>query len=105
MGSGLADSAAVRKGEESNATLAAMTVATAVFRIAPDISAEIARWLSYLGAERRMSVKTLDAYRRDVSQFLNFLTDHFGSAPTLKQLAKLTPEIGRASGRARRKDM
>jgi site-specific recombinase XerC len=45
------------------------------FRIAPDTSAEIARWLSHLGAERRMSVKTLDAYRRDVSQFLS-LTDH-----------------------------
>jgi integrase/recombinase XerC len=98
MGSGLADSAALRKGEESNATLAAMTA----FCIAPDISAEITRWLSHLGAERRMSAKTLDAYRRDVSQFLNFLTDHLGSAPTLKQLAKLTPADIRAFMAARR---
>jgi integrase/recombinase XerC len=104
MGSGLADSAALRKGEESNATLAAMTVATAVFRITPDVNAEIARWLSYLGAERRMSAKTLDAYRRDVSQFLNFLTDHLGSAPTLKQLAKLTPADIRAFMAARRSE-
>jgi integrase/recombinase XerC len=104
MGSGLADSAALRKGEESNATLAAMTVATAVFRITPDVNAEIARWLSYLGAERRMSAKTLDAYRRDVSQFLNFLTDHLGSTPTLKQLAKLTPADIRAFMAARRSE-
>jgi integrase/recombinase XerC len=104
MGSGLADSAALRKGEESNATLAAMTVATAVFRITPDVNSEIARWLSYLGAERRMSAKTLDAYRRDMSQFLNFLTDHLGSAPTLKQLAKLTPADIRAFMAARRSE-
>ena len=63
------------------------------FRVAPDVSAETARWLSHLGAERRMSAKTLDAYQRDVSQFLSFLTDHFGSAPTLKQLGKLTQPI------------
>ena len=31
--------------------------------IAPDVAAEIARWLGYLGAERRMSPKTLEAYR------------------------------------------
>ena len=81
-----------------------MTVATGVFRIAPDINAEITRWLSYLGAERRMSVKTLDAYRRDVLQFLNFMTDHLGSAPTLKQLAKLTPADIRAFMAARRSE-
>jgi integrase/recombinase XerC len=105
MGSGLADSAALRKGEESNATLAAMTAKAPIldgFRVAPDISAEIARWLSYLGAERRMSGKTLDAYQRDVSQLLSFLTDHLGCAPTLKQLARLTPADIRAFMAARR---
>jgi integrase/recombinase XerC len=74
------------------------------FRVAPDVSAEIARWLSHLGAERRMSAKTLDAYQRDVSQFLSFLTDHLGSAPTLKQLAKLTPADIRAFMAARRNE-
>ena len=61
------------------------------FPVNPTIAAEMARWISYLGAERRMSPKTLDAYRRDVSQFLAFLADHLGGAPTLKALAKLTP--------------
>ena len=81
---------------------AAKTPIADVFRVAPDINAEIARWLSHLGAERRMSVKTLDAYQRDVSQFLGFLTGHLGSAPTLKQLAKLTPADIRAFMAARR---
>ena len=83
---------------------AAKTPTVDVFRVAPDINAEIARWLSHLGAERRMSAKTLDAYRRDVSQFLSFLTDHLGSAPTLKQLAKLTPADIRAFMAARRNE-
>jgi len=69
-----------------------------------DVSAELARWLSYLGAERRMSAKTLDAYRRDVAQFLTFLTEHLGGAPTLKQLAKITPADVRAFMAARRNE-
>ena len=70
----------------------------------PDVSAEIARWLGYLGAERRMSSKTLEAYARDVGQFLGFLAEHLGGAPSLKQLAKLTPADVRAFMAARRSD-
>ncbi|HEY1312169.1 MAG TPA: site-specific integrase, partial [Pseudolabrys sp.] len=68
----------------------------------PDVTAEISRWLGYLGAERRMSPKTLDAYGRDVRQFLGFLAGHLGGAPSLKQLAKLTPADVRAFMAARR---
>ncbi len=67
-----------------------------------DVQAEIVRWLDYLGAERRMSGKTLEAYRRDVGQFLTFLTEHLGSPPSLRQLAKLTPADIRAFMAARR---
>jgi len=70
--------------------------------IAPDVAAEIGRWLRFLGAERRMSAKTLDAYRRDVSQFLAFLAGHLGGAPSLKKLARLTPADIRAFMAARR---
>jgi integrase/recombinase XerC len=70
--------------------------------ISPDVAAEIARWLDYLGAERRMSAKTLDAYRRDVGQFLGFLTDHLGAAPTLTALTDLSPQDVRAFLAARR---
>lgn len=72
--------------------------------IAPDVSAEIGRWLGYLGAERRMSPKTLEAYERDVGQFLAFLADHLGGTPGLKHLARLTPADVRAFMAARRSD-
>ena len=70
--------------------------------VAPDVAAEIARWLKFLGDEKRMSPKTLDAYARDARQFLGFLAEHLGGAPSLKQLARLTPQDVRAFMAARR---
>ena len=69
---------------------------------APEVAAEIARWLTHLGAERRMSGKTLEAYRRDVDQFLAFLAEHLGGAPSLKALARIAPQDVRAFMAARR---
>ena len=71
---------------------------------APDVAAEIGRWLGYLGAERRMSPKTLEDYARDVGQFLDFLTQHLGGAPSLKALARLSPADVRAFMAARRSE-
>ena len=73
-------------------------------RAAPDVAAEIGRWLGYLGAEQRMSPKTLEAYARDVGQFLDFLTQHLGGAPSLKALARLAPADVRAFMAARRSE-
>lgn len=70
--------------------------------LSPDIAAEIARWLTHLGAERRMSPKTLDAYQRDVAQFLIFLADHLGGKPKLADLGILTPQDIRAFMASRR---
>ena len=60
------------------------------------------RWLAHLGAERRMSPKTVEAYERDVRQFLGFLTEHTGEQPTLKSLAAIEPRDVRAFMASRR---
>jgi integrase/recombinase XerC len=66
--------------------------------------AEVMRWLAHLASERRMSGKTTEAYERDVRQFLGFLAEHLGGAPSLKELAKLTPQDVRAFMAARRSE-
>src|SRR5271169_1474571 len=49
-----------------------------------------------------MSPKTVEAYRRDVLQFLKFLAEHLGGAPSLRDLAGLSPADVRAFLAARR---
>jgi integrase/recombinase XerC len=63
---------------------------------AKDIAEEAARWLDFLGVERRLAPKTLEAYSRDVADFLRFLAGHFGHKPKLSGFAKLTPADVRA---------
>jgi integrase/recombinase XerC len=72
--------------------------------IAPKVVVEIEAWLRHLAAERQLSPKTIEAYRRDVLQFLRFLAKHLGGAPALKDLAALTPADVRAFLAARRAD-
>src|SRR5262249_30176087 len=63
---------------------------------APELAAQIHNWLSHLGAERRMSAKTVDAYDRDVRQFLDFLAMHVGHRMTLSVLRDLSTQDVRA---------
>ncbi len=70
--------------------------------VAPDVVAELARWLAHLGAERRMSGKTVEAYERDARQFLVFLAEHFGGPVSLSVLAEVAPRDVRAFMAARR---
>src|SRR5262245_24764330 len=69
---------------------------------AAEVTAEMAHWLAHLGAERRMSPKTVEAYRRDVQQFLAFLAEHRGGRVTLAALVRLAPQDVRAFMAARR---
>ena len=57
----------------------------------PDLAREIKAWLSWLTLERRMSAKTMEAYERDVRQFLQYLTGHVGKTASIAEVADLKP--------------
>jgi integrase/recombinase XerC len=71
---------------------------------APDLARELARWMTHLSAERRMSPKTCEAYQRDALQFLAFLADHLGGRVSLPRLSKIAPQDVRAFMASRRAD-
>ncbi|MEW6766871.1 MAG: tyrosine recombinase XerC [Pseudomonadota bacterium] len=71
---------------------------------AADLRAEMARWLTHLRSERRLSPKTLDAYERDLRQCLIFLAEHWGGAVSLKKFAAIEATDVRAFMAVRRND-
>ena len=68
------------------------------------LALEMARWLTHLRAERRLSPKTLEAYARDLRQCLTFLSQHWGARVTLKGFAALEATDIRAFMAMRRAD-
>src|SRR5437660_6143032 len=70
----------------------------------PSIAQEMTRWLSHLGAERRLSPKTLEAYARDLRQCLDFLCTHWGERVTLARFSALEATDVRAFMAMRRAD-
>jgi integrase/recombinase XerC len=68
------------------------------------ITRQMTRWLSHLGAERRLSPKTSEAYARDVRQCLAFLAGHWGTQVTLARFAALEAGDVRAFMAMRRAD-
>jgi integrase/recombinase XerC len=69
---------------------------------APDTQRAILDFIQYLKSERRASAKTLEAYSRDLSQFMAFLQDHLGGTAGLKDLEGLIAADFRAFLAARR---
>lgn len=58
---------------------------------APDLAAAAAAWLVHLAHERRLSGRTIEAYGRDVRQFLAFLETRFGAPPGVADFTDLAP--------------
>ena len=70
----------------------------------PDVIAALGGWFAHLGDERRLAKKTLEAYERDMRQFLLFLRDHSGGLASIADIAGLKPTDIRAFMAARRAD-
>ena len=59
------------------------------FTVEPALLKTIGAWCTWLSVERNCSDHTLDGYGRDLSTFLNFLLDHLGYRPGLRDLEQL----------------
>lgn len=62
------------------------------------------RWLAHIGAVRGRSMKTLEAYRRDLATFLGFMAGHTGGPMGRAALGAVTITELRAWMAARRRD-
>lgn len=71
---------------------------------APDATREVLAWFSYIQSEKRASAKTLEAYRRDMRQFLAFLAQHLGGPVSIADLASLRAADFRSFMAARRRE-
>ena len=68
-----------------------------------DLEQAVAAWLAHLRHERAAAEKTLQAYARDVRQFLDFLASHLGHTPCLADLGRIDAKTVRAFLAARRR--
>ncbi len=55
--------------------------------LAPALGAALAQWLAQLQALQGAAANTVEAYRRDVSRYLNFLSAHRGGAEGIATVA------------------
>jgi integrase/recombinase XerC len=68
-----------------------------------DLEQAVAGWLAHLRHERAAADKTVEAYARDVRQFLDFLASHLGHTPCLADLDRIEAKTVRSFLAARRR--
>ena len=71
--------------------------------LSADLERAVAAWLTHLRHERGHADKTLEAYARDVRQFLGFIAGQLGYPPCLADLARLDLKTFRGFLAARRR--
>lgn len=68
------------------------------------VQAQVQAWLGHLSLERQYSHHTIEAYQRDISYFINFLTRHYGGLPDIAAITGISPADLRSYLADRRKD-
>jgi integrase/recombinase XerC len=68
------------------------------------VQSQIAQWMRELGSIKRLAPNTLEAYGRDLSQFMSFLAGHMGGPISLQSLKELRAADIRAFMAQRRTD-
>jgi integrase/recombinase XerC len=68
------------------------------------VQSQIAGWMRELGSVKRLAPKTLEAYGRDLGQFMSFLAAHMGGPVSLQSLKDLRAADIRAFMAKRREE-
>ena len=72
------------------------TLADAALPAATDLAHQVTLWLAALRHERRLAAKSVEAYARDMRQFLAFLNEREETPPRLADFLDLAPRDLRA---------